>query len=69
MNFVAWSSLAAVPPLVAISLVVEPAGALWRPVTSSSWMLWGNLCVLAYAVAAVFYALASLTLREDLKTG
>ena len=28
-----------------------------------------SLCVLAYAVAAVFYALASLTLREDLKTG
>ena len=27
-----------------------------------------TLCVLAYAVAAVFYALASRTLREDLKT-
>ena len=26
-----------------------------------------TLCVLAYAVAAIFYALASRTLREDLK--
>jgi hypothetical protein len=26
-----------------------------------------SLCVLAYAVAAVFYLLASRTLREDLK--
>jgi hypothetical protein len=26
-----------------------------------------SLCVLAYAVAAVFYALASRTLREDLR--
>ena len=59
MNFVAWSSLAAVPPLVAISLVVEPAGALWSPVTSSSWMLWGNLCVLAYAAQVFGYGLWS----------
>jgi predicted MFS family arabinose efflux permease len=28
-----------------------------------------TLCVLAYAIAAVFYALASRTLREDLKAG
>jgi predicted MFS family arabinose efflux permease len=28
-----------------------------------------TLCVLAYAVAAIFYALASRTLREDLKAG
>jgi hypothetical protein len=28
-----------------------------------------TLCVLAYAVAAVFYALAGRSLREDLKAG
>lgn len=59
MNFVAWSSLAAVPPLVAISLAVESPDALLRPLVSPSWMLWGNLCVLAYAAQVFGYGLWS----------
>jgi len=59
MNFVAWSSLAAVPPLVVISLAVEPPDALLQPLVSPSWMLWGNLCVLAYAAQVFGYGLWS----------
>ncbi len=59
MNFIAWSSLAAVPPLVAISLVVEGADQLMRPFTANSWGLWGHLCVLAYAAQVFGYGLWS----------
>ncbi|MBL8309844.1 MAG: EamA family transporter [Burkholderiales bacterium] len=59
MNFIAWSSLAAVPPLALISLLVEPDGALWLPITKPSWSLWGNLCVLAYAAQVFGYGLWS----------
>ena len=59
MNFVAWTSLAAVPPLVVISLIVEPAGALTAPLRTPSWALWANLCVLAYAAQVFGYGLWS----------
>jgi O-acetylserine/cysteine efflux transporter len=59
MNFIAWSSLAAVPPLVLISLAVEPTEALLRPIVSPSWALAFHLCVLAYAAQVFGYGLWS----------
>ncbi|MEQ1593559.1 MAG: EamA family transporter [Casimicrobium sp.] len=59
MNFIAWSSLAAVPPLILVSLAYEPAGALWIPITSPSWALAFHLCVLAYAAQVFGYGLWS----------
>jgi len=59
MNFIAWSSLAAVPPLVAISWVTEPVGALLLPITQPSWQLLFHLCVLAYAAQVFGYGLWS----------
>jgi O-acetylserine/cysteine efflux transporter len=59
MNFIAWSSLAAVPPLALISLAVEPTGALLTPVLSPSWALAFHLCVLAYAAQVFGYGLWS----------
>jgi O-acetylserine/cysteine efflux transporter len=59
MNFIAWSSLAAVPPLVLISLAVEPTEALLRPIASPSWALAFHLCVLAYAAQVFGYGLWS----------
>lgn len=59
MNFIAWSSLAAVPPLVVISLAVEGADALLRPITAQSWALWAHRCVLAYAAQVFGYGLWS----------
>lgn len=59
MNFIAWSSLAAVPPLVLISLAVEPPGALWVPVSTPSVSLAFHLCVLAYAAQVFGYGLWS----------
>ena len=59
MNFIAWSSLAAVPPLIVISLAVEGMDALIRPFTVQSWALWGHLCVLAYAAQVFGYGLWS----------
>lgn len=59
MNFIAWSSLAAVPPLVVISLGVEGFDALVRPLTTQSWALWAHLCVLAYAAQVFGYGLWS----------
>lgn len=59
MNFIAWTSVAAVPPLVLISLLIEPAGALWTPVTQPSLGLAFHLCVLAYAAQVFGYGLWS----------
>jgi len=59
MNFIAWSSLAAVPPLLMISWLVEPAGALLLPITQPSWSLVFHLCVLAYAAQVFGYGLWS----------
>jgi O-acetylserine/cysteine efflux transporter len=59
MNFIAWSSLAAVPPLVAISWLTEPAGAWLLPITQPSGSLLLNLCVLAYAAQVFGYGLWS----------
>ena len=59
MNFVAWSSLAAVPPLVVISLLTEPATALLLPLTQPDWALAFHLCVLAYAAQVFGYGLWS----------
>ena len=59
MNFIAWASVAAVPPMVAISLVFEPSGALLIPVLQPSWMLTFHLCVLAYAAQVFGYGLWS----------
>ena len=59
MNFIAWSSLAAVPPLVLISLAYAPAGKLWTPITSPSLALAFHLCVLAYAAQVFGYGLWS----------
>ena len=59
MNFIAWSSLAAVPPLVAISLIAEPANSLLIPVTAPSLALTLHLCVLAYAAQVFGYGLWS----------
>lgn len=59
MNFIAWSSLAAVPPLIVISLIAEPAGSLLLPLTQPSWWLAFHLCVLAYAAQVFGYGLWS----------
>ncbi len=59
MNFIAWSSVAAVPPMAVISLVFEPADALLIPVLQPSWMLMFHLCVLAYAAQVFGYGLWS----------
>ncbi len=59
MNFIAWTSLASVPALIAISLVAEPAGALLLPLTQGSFSLWFHLCVLAYAAQVFGYGLWS----------
>lgn len=59
MNFIAWTSVAAVPPLVLISLWAEPAGSLLRPITHASWSLAFHLCVLAYAAQVFGYGLWS----------
>ena len=55
MNFIAWTSVAAVPPLVLISLFAEPVNSLWIPVTSPSFSLVFHLCVLAYAAHVFGY--------------
>jgi O-acetylserine/cysteine efflux transporter len=59
MNFIAWTSFAAVPPLVAISLAFEPSGSLMLPITKPSWALAFHLCVLAYAAQVFGYGLWS----------
>ncbi len=59
MNFIAWSSLAAVPPLLVISWLTEPAGALLLPIAQPSWSLAFHLCVLAYAAQVFGYGLWS----------
>lgn len=59
MNFIAWTSLAAVPPLMFISLLVEPANSLLIPIRDASWALSFHLCVLAYAAQVFGYGLWS----------
>lgn len=59
MNFIAWTSVASVPALVAISLASEPAGSLALPITQGSLALWFHLCVLAYAAQVFGYGLWS----------
>ncbi len=59
MNFIAWTSVAAVPPLIVISLLAEPAHALLLPITQASWALAFHLCVLAYAAQVFGYGLWS----------
>lgn len=59
MNFIAWTSVAAVPPLVAISLAFDPSGSLMLPITKPSWALVFHLCVLAYAAQVFGYGLWS----------
>jgi O-acetylserine/cysteine efflux transporter len=59
MNFIAWTSLAAVPPLVAISYGLEPSGSLLLPIVNPSWALVFHLCVLAYAAQVFGYGLWS----------
>jgi len=59
MNFVAWSSLAAVPPLLVISFAFEGSAGLMSPVSARSWALWAHLCVLAYAAQVFGYGLWS----------
>jgi O-acetylserine/cysteine efflux transporter len=59
MNFVAWTSVVAVPPLVLISLVVEAPTALMIPLTQPSLALAFHLCVLAYAAQVFGYGLWS----------
>jgi O-acetylserine/cysteine efflux transporter len=59
MNFIAWTSVACVPALIAISLASEPAGALALPITNGSLALWFHLCVLAYAAQVFGYGLWS----------
>ena len=59
MNFVAWTSFAAVPMLIVISLAMEGSDALMRPVTANSWSLWEHLAVLAYAAQVFGYGLWS----------
>ena len=55
MNFIAWTSVAAVPPLVLLSLIAEPAGSLSIPLTNPSFSLVFHLCVLAYAAHVFGY--------------
>jgi O-acetylserine/cysteine efflux transporter len=59
MNFIAWTSVAAVPPLIVISLLAEPANSLLLPITKASWPLAFHLCVLAYAAQVFGYGLWS----------
>lgn len=59
MNFIAWTSVAAVPPLVLISWLAEPANSLLLPITKASWALAFHLCVLAYAAQVFGYGLWS----------
>jgi O-acetylserine/cysteine efflux transporter len=59
MNFIAWTSVASVPALVAISLMSEPAGSLALPITQGTLSLWLHLCVLAYAAQMFGYGLWS----------
>jgi O-acetylserine/cysteine efflux transporter len=59
MNFIAWTSLASVPALVAISLATEASGALAFPFTQGTLSLWFHLCVLAYAAQVFGYGLWS----------
>ena len=59
MNFIAWTSVAAVPPLMVISLFVEPANSLLLPITKGSLPLAFHLCVLAYAAQVFGYGLWS----------
>jgi len=59
MNFIAWTSVAAVPPLIVISLFAEPANSLLLPITKASWPLAFHLCVLAYAAQVFGYGLWS----------
>jgi len=59
MNFIAWTSVACVPALIAISLATEPAGSLLLPLTKPSLALWFHLCVLAYAAQVFGYGLWS----------
>ncbi|MGL4232162.1 MAG: EamA family transporter, partial [Casimicrobium sp.] len=59
MNFIAWTSVAAVPPLIVISLMFEPSGSLLLPITKPSWALAFHLCVLAYAAQVFGYGLWS----------
>jgi O-acetylserine/cysteine efflux transporter len=59
MNFIAWTSVACVPALIAISLATESAGSLALPITSGSLALWLHLCVLAYAAQVFGYGLWS----------
>jgi len=51
--FIAWSSLAAPPALILLSLAFEPRGALLIPLAEPTWTLWLSLLALAYA-ATVF---------------
>lgn len=59
MNFIAWSSVAAVPPMAAISLMFESPEALLIPLLQPSWMLVFHLGVLAYAAQVFGYGLWS----------
>jgi O-acetylserine/cysteine efflux transporter len=59
MNFIAWTSVACVPTLIAISLAFEPAGSLLMPIKTPSLSLWFHLCVLAYAAQVFGYGLWS----------
>jgi O-acetylserine/cysteine efflux transporter len=57
MNFIAWTSVAAVPPLATISWLTEAPGALWVPTAQVSWTLTFHLCVLAYFAQVFGYGL------------
>ncbi len=59
MNFIAWTSVACVPALIAISLASEPAGSLLLPITQGTLSMWFHLCVLAYAAQVFGYGLWS----------
>lgn len=59
MNFIAWSSVAAVPLMAAISAVFESPEALLIPVRQPSWALMLHLGVLAYAAQVFGYGLWS----------
>lgn len=59
MNFIAWTSVACVPALIVISLMSEPTGSLWLPLTGPSLEVWFHLCVLAYAAQVFGYGLWS----------
>ena len=59
MNFIAWSSVAAVPSLALVSLATEASDALLIPMLEPSWTLAFHLCVLAYAAQVFGYGLWS----------